>query len=179
MGYTHYFKFRKPISQIDNGNNLFKHAVDATKDCIALLPKRIPFTVYNWDSVALKSNKVVKRVSLRLGDGLGEHEPIFRNDLIQFNGWAAKGYDHEPFSINVNDTLSDSCKTAQKPYDVAVCIALLCFKFYFGDDFEFRSDGSIEAGDAGWKLAKRVTDEYFRVTDEYFMEKYHKFKITF
>ena len=38
----------------------------------------------------------------------------------------------------------DFCKTARKPYDVAVCLALLCFKKNFGNDFSYSNMKKME-----------------------------------
>jgi len=153
MGYTHYYRFNKNPKEIKNGAEKFANAVNAAKICIGRLPKRIYYTNDNG-----------KRTSYRLypmcgGNGYGL--PIFKPDRIIFNGDRIKGQDYETFHIDLNEDFSTFCKTARRPYDVAVCIALLCFKHYFGDDFYLSSDGDIEGGEEGWKRAKKITDEYF------------------
>ena len=163
MGYTNYWKFTDNPKNIENGAEKFKNAVNAAKDCIGRVT-RITVTDYVWDSEAQKSIEKKRRITLRLGNGIGRDKPIFRDDMICFNGLAAKGQNYETFSINLDDDGFDFnfCKTARQPYDVAVCIALLCFKHYFGDDFSYRSDGDIEKGEEGWKQAKKITADYFQ-----------------
>jgi len=158
MEYTHYYKFSKNPSRINNGKKKFADAVNAAKTCIDRLPKRI-YSV----------NDGGKRTSYRLyplcgGNGYGV--PIFRDDRICFNGDAKHNQNNATFTLLNDYNYCNFCNTARKPYDVAVCIALLCFKHYFCDDFYFTSDGDIEKGEEGWKRAKRITDKYF--TEECF-----------
>lgn len=113
MGYTHYFQFK--CEHI--GNKKFADAVELFKKCLG------------------------KVDGLRLGNGIGVDEPIITPTAVCFNGWAENGEDYETFSLDVNNTERDFCKTACKPYDLAVCLCLLCFKKVFGDEFEYSSDG--------------------------------------
>ena len=120
MGYTHYWNFRKEIKEIENGDEKFKAAIALFKEGLKQLP------------------------DLKLGDGIGKGEPIINDECLCFNGSAELDEDYETFHIGLNMEIMDLdnfCKTARQPYDVAVCLALLCFKKVFGDDFEYRSDG--------------------------------------
>ena len=163
MGYTHYYRFRKNPQTIENGAEKFANAVNAAKICIGRLPKRIYYikSVYNQETGAFD---IKKRTSYRLypmcgGNGYGK--PIFKPDYICFNGDEKHHQGYETFYINLKNDFCTFCKTARQPYDVAVCIALLCFKHYFGCDFELSSDGNMEKGEEGWKRAKKITNEYF------------------
>ena len=135
MGYTHYWNFSKVIKDIDNSKEKFTAAVDLFKEKLKELPK-----------------------SIRLGNGIGKGEPIITPTEVVFNGCAENGEDYETFAITFSDDESDSefnfCKTARQPYDAAVCLALLCFKDAYGDDFNYSSDGDIN--DEGWELAHRI-----------------------
>lgn len=168
MGYTHYYKFKKNPRAIENGAEKFANAVNATKICIGRLPKRIYYTYTIWNeetsAFGIKKRKSYRLYPMRGGNGYGE--PVFKPYFICFNGDEEHGQGYETFHIDFNNNFCTFCKTARQPYDVAVCIALLCFKHYFGDDFNFRSDGDIEKGECGWKRAKRITEEYF--ADEFF-----------
>ena len=163
MGYTHYFNFKKSPKAIENGADLFKAAVKATTDCIAQLPKKIPHEVREWNEKT--GEYEVSRVGFlpfKLCGWDGNGEPEFTDTQVRFNGDAEMDFDHETCSIGYeDDTEFNFCKTARKPYDVAVCITLLCFKHYFGDNFEYSSDGDIEAGEEGWEKAKEITSKYF------------------
>lgn len=162
MGYTHYWKMKKAPKDIQDGASLFKMASEATKECIAQLPKRIPNEIreYNFE----KGESEVKSIGFlpfKICGGMGKGEPTFTDTLVSFNGDAENDHDHETCYIDINDSGFQFCKTARKPYDVAVCIALLCFAHYFGDNFEYSSDGDIEGGEEGWAKAKEITTKYF------------------
>jgi len=163
MGYTHYYGFKKDPKSIEKGADKFKQAVEATKNCISRLPKYISQTDVHWDADKKEYVKKRKRYPLVLRNGLGHGKPIFNDDKICFNGDAEgkERYYHDTFLLSMDNGHSDFCKTARMPYDVAVCIALLCFKHYFKSDFEFSSDGDIQDGEEGWKQAKKITAEYF------------------
>ena len=168
MGYTHYYRFNKNPKSIENGAEKFANAVNAAKICIGRLPKRIYYTkkLYNEATQAfdIKKKSSYWLYPMRGGNGYGE--PVFKSDVICFNGDGEHQQGHETFCIDFQNNFCPFCKTARQPYDVAVCIALLCFKHYFGDDFRLSSDGDIEKGEEGWKRAKRITEEYF--ADEFF-----------
>ena len=163
MGYTHHYRFSKDPQTIEKGAEKFANAVNAAKICIGRLPKRIYYTHsgYNKETGAfdIKTRKSYRLYPMRGGNGYGE--PIYNPDFICFNGDEEHGQGYESFYIDLKNNFSTYCKTARQPYDVAVCIALLCFKHYFGDDFLLSSDGDIEKGEEGWKRAKKITDEYF------------------
>lgn len=169
MGYTHYFRFREDPKNIENGAEKFANAVNASKVCIERLPKRIYYTHMGYNQKTGKFD-IKERKSYRLYPvcgGLGYGKPVFKQDYICFNGDKKHGQDYETFYIGFKNGFSTFCKTARQPYDVAVCIALLCFKHYFGHDFELSSDGDMEKG-REWKRAKKITDEYFG--EEFFKE---------
>ena len=163
MGYTHSYRFTKNPQTIENGEEKFANAVNAAKICIDRLPKRIYYTkkLYNEATRAfdIKKKSSYRLYPMRGGNGYGE--PIFNPDRICFNGDEERHQGYETFYINFKNDFSTFCKTARQPYDVAVCIALLCFKHYFGNDFLLSSDGDIEKGEEGWKRAKKITNEYF------------------
>lgn len=115
MGYTHRFQFKcKNINK-----EKFAEGVKLFKKCIKDLPKDL------------------------LHDGWGEGEPIITDTEVVFNGDASKGLDHEGFALTADNSIEwDFCKTARKPYDIAVCLCLLAFKKVFGDEFSYSSDGT-------------------------------------
>lgn len=121
MGYTHYLNFsRERVADIKDGDKKFKKAVDLFKKCLEKLP------------------------DLKLGDGLGKGEPIITYEEVCFNGRAELGEDYETFRIQLNEPIKSYnkfCKTQHQPYDIAVCLALLCFKNAFGRNFSYKSDG--------------------------------------
>ena len=142
MGYTHYWKFKKHPKYVNDGCKKFKSAVELLKSCLEKVPKELDIERYDY-----KTNSFV--------------EPTFDSRNIIFNGDASSGYDHESFYVTLDDDDDDFefnfCKTARKPYDVAVCLALLCLKKEFDDDFSYSSDGTID--NYGWKLAIKIFNE--------------------
>ena len=149
MGYTHYWRLKQMPKEIKNGAEMFKRAVKATQDCIAQVPAQLP-------------TDDGKFVPFRLRGGNGKGEPNFNDELVCFNGDAETKHNYEACYLAIDNMGFDFCKTARMPYDVAVCITLICFKHYFGDYFEYSSDGDIKKGEEGWKLAKSITSIYFK-----------------
>lgn len=118
MGYTHYFTPKK------SSQEKFNEFVMACKKLHKALPKDI-----------------------KICGGNGDGRPIFRNDLVCFNGDGSKDLDHERFYVEyLNDEWS-FCKTASKPYDLLVCACLIAAKEIL--NFEVTSDGDFE----DWKPA--------------------------
>lgn len=144
MGYTHYWIFKKKVSDIENGTEKFKNAVELFKQGIEKLR----------DKEDLDGNKLDYKVML--GNGIGEGEPTITDDKLTFNGKCPN--DYETFSITTESEDFDFCKTAHQPYDVFVCLALLCFKETFGDDISIRSDGDMKHEER-WKMAHEVFNE--------------------
>ena len=71
----------------------------------------------------------------------GKGKPVFNDKEISFNGNALTDEDHESFSIEFEKISGfEFCKTAAKPYDLAVCKILLILSLSEG--FSFSSDGS-------------------------------------
>ena len=187
MGYTHYWTLKKAA----NDPVRFKEAIDLFKELWAAAPKTVTAVVWGrdkdgnagWVKKRFKKEKLLK-------GGLGKGEPIITDTCLRFNGDAEYELDHETFSIGL-DSFNDEwlhrengdvwafCKTARKPYDLAVCLALMAFKDVFGDDFEYSSDGVTRESitkpenldywksigwkseiEYEWKRAYRVYDKY-------------------
>lgn len=161
MGYTHYWNFKRKPIDIKDGAQKFKTAVELLREGISRLPKELPNNCWKQKENGEWGTVQDGTLPLTLHNGIGEGEPILKDDHVCFNGDAALGYDHETCSFVLDDAdyKFNFCKTARKPYDVAVCLALLCFFEAFGDDFSYSSDGDIENGEEGWKLAKEIMSE--------------------
>lgn len=84
-------------------------------------------------------------------DGVGAVE--FNAKQLAFNGDATKGEDHESFVVDFGKKKDDFCKTARKPYDLAVCKILLVLSLSEG--FNFHSDGACDGKleDGEWPKA--------------------------
>ena len=147
MGYTHYWKFKNGVApkDIENGCEKFKEAVKLFKACLTECNEKTRYP--NWGENSFK-----EEVPMKLAGGNGYGEPIITDTEVIFNGERKDDNCHETFIICVDRDGWDFCKTARKPYDTAVCLALLSFKEVFGDDFEYTSDG----GENEWEWAKSV-----------------------
>lgn len=122
MGYTHYWNFREEKAPVEFENGAEKFAKAAF--------------------LGVKLCDKVRERGIEICDGAGgPFRPAFSNSKVVFNGCADKGEACETFSVQSNDGSWDFCKTEEKPYDLLVCLMLLAFKHFFGDDFEYRSDG--------------------------------------
>lgn len=116
MGYTHYWNLK------ERNPKKFKEAVELFKTC--------------WNKVKEKYGNDTPE----LYDGAGRTpSPIISDTCLCFNGKGELA--HETFRIEVGDSGFDFCKTARKPYDLAVCLVLLSFKEIFGEGFEYDTDG--------------------------------------
>ena len=121
MGYTHYWNFKNDVApkDIEGGKAKFFKAVFMAAKCL----------------------KKVEAMGIKVCGGNGEGLPVFKDGYISFNGCREKGENHETFSINTEDGAYNFCKTNEKPYNLLVCLALLAFKWAFGKDFTYKSDG--------------------------------------
>ena len=119
MGYTHYWEFKAAPKDLENGAEKWNKAVETIKSGL----------------------KAVKEMGIEICNGVGKDKPIINGKEIIFNGTEKGGLDHETFYIPFNAGGWNFCKTARKPYDLLVCIALLAFKEAFGEDFSYSSDG--------------------------------------
>ena len=154
MGYTHYFNFKNDCApqDIDNACSKFKRAVELFKEGLKLQGNKLPYEriIYNEDWTV--KERVQENANLVLTGGDGTGDPTITDTDVIFNGNPSC----ETFAICIDKPGWDFCKTNRRPYDFAVCLALLCFKEAFGDDFSFRSDGDIENGEEGWGRAKEI-----------------------
>ena len=127
MGYTHYFGFK-------NGAK-----IDAER----------------WNK-ALELGKACMEASgviIKGGDGTGE--PIINEKEICLNGDGDNGC--ETFYLESKGQYTNGfCKTCRCPYDIVVCCFLLSFKWVFGKEFIYTSDGTTR-GD----LRKKRNKEYW------------------
>lgn len=141
MGYTHYFNFdgNKAASEIHDGARKFTNAVELVKRGLKKMNEKFP------------------QIELAGADGKGK--AYIYPDLIAFNGKGSEGCEsmwvpfHEPLK-----SWEKFCKTCERPYDLAVCITILCLKKCFGDSFSYSSDG-MEDKEWGWVEAHKIMDE--------------------
>jgi hypothetical protein len=148
MGYTHYWRFTKNPKDIKDGDKKFKKAVELLQKCLKKVSAELDVPYYGKNT-------------FKLAGGNGTGEPVFTDTNVCFNGLEGdEDLSHEACYLALDNPDGydfDFCKTVEKPYDVAVCLTLLCFKKAFGDDFNWSTDGN--GSEFGWKLANSIIDK--------------------
>jgi hypothetical protein len=111
--------------------------------------------------------KIVKALSVSLGDAEGNGEPIFTDEEIIFNGAGRTGC--ERFQVLRCDTprrgtqVSSYCKTEKLPYDICVQVSLIVLKHHLKNAIAIASDGK----DDDWKKAREVCHAELGYGDEF------------
>jgi hypothetical protein len=130
MGYTHYW-YQKP-------------GLDDRK-----------FIAFRGDVEKILRNCGVDLVDRYESDA----KPVISDFEIRFNGAGKGAYEDFQFlrdKLGRPDQGGEAftfCKTAQKPYDIAVCAVLIAAKKHFGDDLKVTSDGDENDWAAAFELA--------------------------
>ena len=131
MGYTHYWKGRVPA---------------ATDELLAVID-------------FIQTTVQMQPLGIKLAGWNGKGSPLFNDVEVEFNGdEAADGgdYSHETFHAEYGTRIQfNCCKTAQKPYDIAVVAILSAFSAY-GPEFSWSSDGDEDDVEAGRELARQA-----------------------
>ena len=143
MGYAHYYQMARSFSDCE-----WKQICKAVRHALNCLPEKT------------ESDEL-----LILGDGLGEKgtRPKILDDVgnashIEFNGIGDLGHETFWLSKSIEGDGLGACKTAGKPYDLAVCVALLIAADIAPDAISFTSDGDW---DTDWKDARWYA-EFFK-----------------
>lgn len=133
MGYTHYWYIADEISR----DNWYKFLGDFHK----ILP--------NFEStLETQGDQKLKTINgMVLLNGIGElsHEKFCLERVTDTTGFTQRDDDGLIFKF---------CKTARKPYDIAVCSALIIAKKHFGESIVISSDGQNEE----WQEAKTLCE---------------------
>jgi hypothetical protein len=88
--------------------------------------------------------------------GIDIADEEYGDDKIVFNGVGADA--HETFFVSADGVDFNFCKTAQKPYDIAVTASLIHAKKVFGDNIKISSDGDWSDWESGQLLYESVYD---------------------
>lgn len=126
MGYTHYFPHERVSKSV-------------------------------WTDIVAGCKRACKLSGVRLvheydGEDL---PPTFNKDDVWFNGVGDDG--HETFALHrVGSGGFEFCKTARKPYDLAVTACLLIYKHFSPGTMELSSGGDRKDWQAGKELAERA-----------------------
>lgn len=126
------------------------------------------FTTDEWNQITDKVNKIVNWCQNNKIPLQYEYDMVMPvlNDShqIRFNGVGDDG--HETFMIKrVPSKTWDFCKTARKPYDVAVGCCLVLLQSVNGNKFKFRSDGDYD----DWADVVDAYEEIFGEKPENFL----------
>jgi len=118
--------------------------------------------------------KIQEHLDVDIAGPMGNNHPIMLPGEIHFNG--REDDSHETFSIErVFPKRSYSierdgkqfafCKTAYKPYDIAVVCILIIAKHMFDKDIKVSSDGN----DMDWREGKELCQQVLGYGQEYFL----------
>lgn len=156
MGYTHYW-YRKQLLDEKKFNEF-------AKACEAIL------------------THCQNELGITLGDAMGEREPVVNPKIVAFNGTFDKGHESAMFKQELTqgqDYISENerglcfefCKTAYKPYDVAVTACLIAANHIFGEEnFTISSDGGEEGFQEGRELCQQLLGYGLDSTEEEVVE---------
>ena len=150
MGYTHYWSLKDSTLSQKNFNKVLK---DIQKIENYIKENKIRNDFYTDDKVNLFSGNGEGKGIYYDGGMLGGK---FECTAFYMNGDASKGLDYETFSFTVGENEWNFCKTARKPYDIAVCMILLSLKYHVRST-KVTSDGDGEQDEWGqafdlWKV---------------------------
>lgn len=146
MGYTHYWS--RP-------QTLPRDQFDAWRDDVLRMVLALPATTRSGGGEYPDAPLMIR----------GPSTPEIINDgqLVAFNGAGThngRGLHHEDFWFAIHAGEQDAelsfCKTAAKPYDLAVCAALCLAELHFRGAVTVESDGTADDWLEGAALAKRI-----------------------
>jgi len=128
MGYTHYWDFKKV----------------PTQESIWRAVTEIEVLLNNLPEQSTSAGGYYNEHPIKICGGLGKGKPQIDTNLISFNGTEKGDLGHETFYVDFTETSGfNFCKTARKPYDFAVCLALISLANHI-EGFGFSSDGDVE-----------------------------------
>lgn len=132
MGYTHYF------GPTDFKPTDFKLLIVKSREVIRIVTEEMEIPLaYEYDET--------------------DKPPVCEGETIRFNGVDDDG--HETFMLEQNSKWT-FCKTACKPYDIAV-VAILCLAHHYTNyngsvALHVSSDGDVSDWEDGLELARRI-----------------------
>ena len=135
------------------------------------------FTAEEWAMIRKDALDVIvhcdkKKIPLAFECDSPNSGPRVNGSVVRFNGVGEDGHETfivtrkmpeiQPWQLDDGETF-DFCKTARKPYDLAVCLVLLsCVRR--SDSIRVTSDGDWD--ESGWVEARRVFKELFGIDPE-------------
>jgi len=140
MGYTHYWKQSRDFTSSE-----WQQVQLGVRKIVDLCTNQGINLQYEYDD---SKKPAINKKHVRF-NGLGDagHETFMIEKLVTYNPWEDKSKPHFNF-----------CKTARKPYDLAVCLSLLRIKSVAPDCISLASDGYW---DDEWNQAREVYSVLF------------------
>ena len=143
MGFTHYWDMTRDISE--------RNFKKLTKDMKAI-------EAYIKENKSISNNaECAWDEQVTLHHPNGENEGVlYYSNTFGFNGDAKIHADHESMHINLgaNDSWT-FCKTARKPYDLAVCLILISLKYHIRST-RVTSDGGNDDWQHSFELWEKI-----------------------
>ena len=123
---------------------------DFVADFKTVLPQFVNVLTQTVDPEYDQSLKMDNQLVIFNGIGDNAHETFYFERVIQ-------KAEFEQFRDDTTKThLFNFTKTARKPYDIAVCSALIIAKKHFGEDIFVSSDGNNEEWTESKELCQRI-----------------------
>lgn len=138
MGYTHYFKQNKPVSE------------------------------QQWKAFQADAEVILKHVQDNFGIVLMTNDDktvLIDSERVNLNGDERQGLDHETFFLEKDYREFNFCKTARKPYDLAVCALLLLAHEHMKEHHDIGSDGSFEEWQEAMQLNADVLGRAYKLPE--------------
>lgn len=117
-------------------------------------------------TIKTEMETALEKLPILIGNGCGNQKFVREKDCVVFNGY---GYDdsHETFyfpretepesyKISEKNHVFGFCKTARKPYDLAVMVCLLIAKWHLKSKLLVYSDGGAEEWESGFKAYENI-----------------------
>jgi hypothetical protein len=151
MGFTHYWGFKN--------DNLPKDKFDKIVKDVEVIEK-----YFKDNDIVSKNADCSFDEPVKLADGLGENEGVSylvnlqdgnKTDYRSFAFNGVGDLSHETFALNEGLNEWNFCKTARKPYDLAVCLVLLSVKYHVRSA-RVTSDGGNEDWQHSFELYKTL-----------------------
>ncbi len=162
MGYTHYWRRSEDFTT----EQWEKICLETLDIIVRHCDRKFITLAFEYDSPS------EPQPTLFGGPKYGPRPPEVSPDLIRFHGWKDEGHEtffltrEKPENPSWDPTAKESfdfCKTARKPYDLAVCLVLLSMSRHAPDSVKISSDGDW---DAEWLEAREVYKKLFGVDVE-------------
>jgi hypothetical protein len=148
MGYTNYWYKLPEISQ-----KVWDEFIDDFGKIVPLFVRYLESNTTDGQQLVFDNNEI-------RFNGIGEnaHETFSMERKVDTNGRFTQ-YLNPESAVNAEEApahVFDFCKTARKPYDIAVVCALIIAKHHFKDDIKVSSDGDI---DGEWIEGKEMCQD--------------------